>query len=146
MIFASKWYDKSFESIWNSKILKSTDRDEKIAQRSESLIKIAIRFYQTFDVSRDICALVTNANLCEIHEIEIIAADKKIDSQSTREKCRRWRKWLNESLLLQSLVRSLECKESKTRAFECNEGINVDIEFLKHQVDFITRKAISSCR
>ena len=30
MIFANKWYDKSFENIWNSKILKQTDRNEKI--------------------------------------------------------------------------------------------------------------------
>ena len=30
MIFATKWYDKSFENIWNLKVLKQTDRNEKI--------------------------------------------------------------------------------------------------------------------
>ena len=131
MIFASKWYDRSFENIWNLKILKQIDRDEKIAQRFQFLIKIAIRFYQTFDVIKDICALMTNANLCEISEIEIIAVDTETDLQSTRRECRRWRKWWNmqtiENLLLQSLVRSLECKRSKTRVFECNEIINANV-------------------
>ena len=75
MIFANKWYDKSFENIWNLKILKQTDRDEKIAQRFEFLINVTIRFYQIFDVNKNICALMTNANLCEISEIEIIAID-----------------------------------------------------------------------
>ena len=80
MIRVSKWYDRSFESIWNSKTLKQTGRDEKIDQCSKSLIKIAIRFYQIFDVIRDICALMTYADLCEILEIEIIAADSAINS------------------------------------------------------------------
>ena len=42
--------------------------------------------------------LMTNANLCEIFEFEIIAIDKKTDSQSIHEKCKRWRKWWNENL------------------------------------------------
>ena len=145
MIFASKWYDKSFENIWNSKILKSTDRNEKIAQRFEFLIKITIRFYQTFDVNKDICILMTNANLCEISEIEIIAIDKKIDSQSIREKCKRWRKWWNENLFFQNLIRNLECKKSKIRTFECNENINVNIEFLQHQTNYTMKSTIWSC-
>ena len=89
MISANKWYDKSFENIWNSKFVKQTDREKKIAQRFEFLIKITIRFYQTFDMNRDICALMTNANLCEIFEIEIIVADKEFDLQFIREKCKR---------------------------------------------------------
>ena len=65
--------------------MKQIDRDEKIVQRFEFLIKITIRFYQIFDVNKNICALITNANLCEIFEIEIIAIDKEIDLQSIRE-------------------------------------------------------------
>ena len=84
MISASKWFDKSFESIWNSKILKQIDRDEKIFQRSEFLINVASRFYQTFEIDKDICILMTNANLCEISEIENIAVDKKTVLQSVR--------------------------------------------------------------
>ena len=53
------------------------------------LIKIAIRFYQIFDMNKNICALMTNANLCEIFKIEIIAIDKEIDLQSIREMCKR---------------------------------------------------------
>ena len=69
--------------------MKQTDREKKIAQRFESLIKIAIRLYQIFDVNRNICALMTNANLCEIFEIEIIVVDKETDLQFIREKCKR---------------------------------------------------------
>ena len=87
MISVNKWYDKSFKNIWYSKISKQIDRDEKIVSRFEFLIKTTIRFYQTFDVNKDICTLMTNANLCEISEIEIIAIDKKTDLQSIREKC-----------------------------------------------------------
>ena len=65
---------------------------------------------------------MTDANLCEISKIEIIATDKETDLQSIRRRCKRWRKWWNkqtiESLLLQNLINSLECKESKIRAFE----------------------------
>ena len=93
MIFANKWYEKSFENIWNSIFVKQTDREKKIAQRFEFLIKITIRFYQIFDVNKNICVLMTNANLCEIFEIEIIVVDKEIDLQFIREKCKRWRKW-----------------------------------------------------
>ena len=69
--------------------MKQIDRNEKIVQRFEFLMKITIRFYQIFDVNNNICVLMTNANLCQIFEIEIIAIDKKIDSQSIREKCKR---------------------------------------------------------
>ena len=95
MLFANKWYEKSFENIWNSKFVKQIDRKKKIVQRFEFLIKITIRFYQTFDVNRNICVLMTNANLYEIFEIEIIVVDKKIDLQFICEKCKRWRKWWN---------------------------------------------------
>ena len=47
---------------------------------------------------RNTCTLMTNASLCEVFEIEIIATDKKTDSQSIREECKRWRKWWNENL------------------------------------------------
>ena len=65
--------------------MKQIDRNKKIVQRFEFLIKITIRFYQIFDVNKNICVLITNANLCEIFEIEIIAIDKKIDLQLIRE-------------------------------------------------------------
>ena len=55
----------------------------------KKLIKITIRFYQIFDVNKNIDVLITNANLCEIFKIEIIAIDKKIDLQSIREMCKR---------------------------------------------------------
>ena len=106
------------------------------------LIKVAIRFYQAFGVDRGTCALVADAGLCEVPEAEIIVADKGADLQSTRGVCRRWRRWWNkqaiESLLLQSLVRSLECKGSETRAFECNEDINVGLGSLWHQTEYET--------
>ena len=41
------------------------------------MIKIAI-FYQIFDVNKNIRTLITNVNLCEIFEIEIIAIIKKL--------------------------------------------------------------------
>ena len=84
-----------------------------------------------------------NASLCEISEIEIIAIDKETDLQSIREDW--WNKQTIESLFFQSLIRNLECKESETQAFECNENINVNVEFLQHQVDYTMRRAISSC-
>ena len=87
MISVNKWYDKSFENIWNSKISKQINRDEKIVSRFEFLIKTTIRFYQIFDMNRNICTLMTNANLCEIFKVEIIAIDKETDLQSIREKC-----------------------------------------------------------
>ena len=142
MIFANEWYNKSFENIWNSKISKQIDRDEKIVSRSEFLIKI-------FDVNRTICILMTNANLCEIFEIEIIAIDKESDLQSIRKKCKRWHRWWNmqtiENLFFQNLMCNLKCKKSKTRTFECNEIINANVEFLQHQIEYTMRRAIWSC-
>ena len=56
-----------------------------------------------------------------------------------------WSKQTIENLLLQSLIRNLECKKSKIRTFECNENINVNVEFLQHQIDYTMKRAISSC-
>ena len=145
MIFANKWYDKSFESIWISKILKQINRNEKIVQRFESLIKITIRFYQTFDVNKNICTLMTNANLCEISKINIIAIDKEIDLQSTRRKCKRWRKWWSkqtiENLFLQDLICDSECKESKIRTFDVS-WLNIRTIYFSSFLNFVSKRQI----
>ena len=82
-----------------------------------------------------------NVDLCKILEIEIIATDKEIDLQSIRENW--WSKQTIENLLLQNLIRNLECKEFETQTFECNENINVNVEFLQHQIDYIMKQTIS---
>ena len=74
---------------------------------------------------------------------------KKLICNQLAKNAKRWRKWWNkqtiENLLFQNLIRNLKCKESKIRTFECNENININFEFLQHQIDYTMKRTIWSC-
>ena len=152
MIFANKWYDKWFENIWNSKILKQTDRNEKIVQRFEFLIIVTSRFYQIFDVNKNICIWCRMQIYAKYLKSKSLQLIKKLicnqfaqnANDDVNDKINKWwNKQTIENLLFQNLIRNLKCKKSKIRIFECNENINANVKFLQHQIDYTMKRTIS---
>ena len=111
--------------------MKQINRNEKIDQYSKFLIKITIRFYQIFDINKNICIRCRMQIYAKYLKSKLLQLIKKLI-------CNQFVENANDNVnnkinkrskicFFQNLIRNLKCKKSKIRIFKYNEKININV-------------------